>query len=179
MDLRSSLREATLADLGSIVDLHSRSRAAYYGAGGLSPDVVRNPTTERAQRIGWTSAIRSVQKRVLCAIVEEEVVGIAAMGPPLAENEDRRSVGQLYQIHVVPERWSSGIGSMLHSAFVAYLTEASLRSGLLEVWERNTRARSFYERLGWRPDGGSRPGPDGAAYLQLRFTRATDAQAGG
>ncbi|MGR6321312.1 hypothetical protein [Micromonospora soli] len=69
-------------------------------------------------------------------------MGIAAMGPPLASEIDAHVVGQLYQIHVVPGRWRSGIGSTLHASFVAYLAEASLRVGLVEVWERNVRAQA-------------------------------------
>ncbi|MDO3684356.1 GNAT family N-acetyltransferase [Micromonospora sp. C28ISP2-4] len=164
------VQEATLRDLDCILDVHSQARAAYYGDDGIPLDSIRNPAVEQEQRVGWTKAIQSSDKRVLCAVADDKVVGIAAMGPPLASGIDARVVGQLYQIHVVPGRWRSGVGSTLHASFVAYLAEASLRVGLLEVWERNVRAQGFYAKHGWKPDGRRRPGgPDNSEYIYLRL----------
>ncbi|OZV83010.1 hypothetical protein CA850_05755 [Micromonospora echinospora] len=162
-------RYATLADLEHIVDIHTRARLAYYQAGGLTADAVQDPTVREAQREGWTEAIESPDKRVLCATLGDDVVGAAAMGPPLTSAPDTTRAGQLYQIHVVPGRWGHGIGSVLHAAFLDYLVETDLSLGLIEVWERNTRALAFYTRHGWKPDGGSRPGPDDSRFLFLRL----------
>jgi ribosomal protein S18 acetylase RimI-like enzyme len=167
-----SVREATLTDVDHIISVHTQARTAYYGAGGLTPETVVNPTVEQEQRTGWTKSIQSPVKRVLCAAVEGQIVGITAMGPPLLANVDARTVGQLYQIHVVPSRWGNGIGSILHDAFVRYLVDASLPTGLLEVWERNTRAQAFYAKHGWKPDGHFRAGPDDSNYVYLRLEAA-------
>ncbi|MEU4368385.1 GNAT family N-acetyltransferase [Micromonospora chersina] len=166
------VRHATLADLDGIIDVHTQARLAYYGAGGLTSDSIVNPTLEREQRTGWTAAIGSPRKRVLCAVVEGRIVGIAAMGPPLSPEVDAGTVGQLYQIHVVPGSWRKGIGSTLHAIFVRYLEEVSLPTGLLEVWERNSRARAFYTSHGWRPDGEFREGPDNSRYVNMRLELA-------
>ncbi|SCL19428.1 GNAT family N-acetyltransferase [Micromonospora inyonensis] len=167
-------RYAMLADLAQIVDLHTRARLAYYQAGGLAADAVQTPTVREDQRTGWTEAIESPHKRVLCATVGHEIVGVAAMGPPLESAPDTSRAGQLYQIHVVPGRWGNGIGGVLHGTFLDYLADAGLSLGLIEVWERNTRALAFYQRYGWRPDGGSRPGPDHSRYLFLRLALTGD-----
>ncbi|WP_244282501.1 GNAT family N-acetyltransferase [Micromonospora chersina] len=163
------IRQATLADLDGIIDVHTQARLAYYGAGGLTSESIVNPTLEREQRTGWTAAIGSPRKRVLCAVVDGRIVGIAAMGPPLSSEVDAGTVGQLYQIHVVPGSWRKGIGSTLHALFVRYLEEISLPTGLLEVWERNSRARAFYTRHGWKPDGEAREGPDNSQYIGMRL----------
>ncbi|MEU2613501.1 GNAT family N-acetyltransferase [Micromonospora sp. NPDC007271] len=164
-----SVREATLVDLDGIIDVHTQARVAYYGAGGLAPEAIVNPTSAQEQRTGWTAAIESPHKRVLCAVSGGCVAGIAAMGRPLSPKADASKTGQLYQIHVIPSRWGEGIGSILHAAFVRYLDEASLPVGMLEVWERNRRAREFYARRGWKPDGEFRAGPDNSRYIGLRL----------
>ncbi|MGY0002528.1 N-acetyltransferase family protein [Micromonospora sp. I033] len=166
---RWEVREATLADLDGIVDVHTQARLAYYGAGGLASRSVVNPASAREQRAGWTAAIESPRKRVVCAAVEGRIVGIAAMGPPLSPTVDAGAVGQLYQIHVVPGSWGEGIGSSLHAHFVRYLDDVCVATGLLEVWERNERARAFYARHGWKPDGAFRAGPDDSRYLGMRL----------
>ncbi|MBM0206006.1 GNAT family N-acetyltransferase [Micromonospora sp. STR1s_5] len=163
------VREATLVDLDSVIDLHIQARVAYYGAGGLSLKFIVNPALVQEQRTGWAAAIESPDKRVLCAIFDGCITGIAAMGPPLSSKADASTTGQLYQIHVSPARWGEGIGSILHAAFVRYLGQASLPTGVLEVWERNKRARSFYARHGWEPDGEFRAGPEGSNYVGMRL----------
>ncbi|MEU4528528.1 GNAT family N-acetyltransferase [Micromonospora ureilytica] len=168
------IREATPADLYDVIDLHAQARMAYYGAGGLPPEVIANPTSVEEQKTGWAAAIESLHKRILCAVDEGLITGIAAMGPPLSSKLDASTTGQLYQIHVSPNRWGEGIGSILHAAFVRYLDEASLPTGMLEVWERNKRARSFYARHGWKPDGEFRAGPDGSNYVSMRLELAAN-----
>ncbi|WLW53638.1 hypothetical protein QU709_20690 [Streptomyces sp. SX92] len=65
--------------------------------------------------------------------------------------------------------WGQGIGGRLHAAYVEFLREASLGTGVLEAWERNERARVFYARRGWWADGRRRSGPAGADYVRMRL----------
>ncbi|MEU6198319.1 GNAT family N-acetyltransferase [Streptomyces sp. NPDC047061] len=87
-------------------------------------------------------------------------------------------MGQLYQVHVRPGLWGHGIGSRLHAASVQFLRDASLATGVLEAWERNTRAQAFYTRHGWRPDGHHRPGPQDGRYVRMRLSPDPEAQPG-
>lgn len=167
-----TVREATLDDLDHLVEVHVRARLAYYGAGGLAAGEIVTPSTRDELRTGWSEAIRSARKRVWCATLDGHVVGIAAMGPPLSAEYGDDRCGQLYQIHVLPDRWGHGTGSALHAVFLRYLAEVDRPTGVLEAWERNTRAQSFYARHGWRPTGGSRPGPGDSRYLHLRLRLA-------
>lgn len=114
-------------------------------------------------------AVQSDTRTVLCAVREGRMVGILAMGPALEADVDAPAAGQLHQIHVSTAHWGQGIGSRLHSAFVRFLRDASLSTGLLEAWERNSRAQAFYARHGWKPDGHRRPGPCDADYVRLRL----------
>ncbi|MGW5672322.1 N-acetyltransferase family protein [Micromonospora sp. NPDC003776] len=164
------VREATLADVDPVIDVHTRARVAYYRAGGAGIEDVTGRAVVQEQRAGWTRALQAPEKLVLCAVADAELVGIAAMGPPLPADVDARTAGQLYQIHVLPGRWRCGIGTRLHAAFLDYLARSGRRTGLLEVWERNSPAQTFYARHGWRPDGRRRPGgPDGSDYVYLRL----------
>ena len=76
------------------------------------------------------------------------VVGFASVGP----SRDEPGIGELYAIYVDPDAWSTGAGRALIEQ-----AEEQLRSeyavATLWVLEDNPRARSFYERGGWTPDG--------------------------
>ena len=76
------------------------------------------------------------------------VVGFAAVGP----SRDERGLGELYAIYVDPDAWSTGAGRALIQRCEAQLrTEYAVAT--LWVLEDNQRARGFYERAGWLPDG--------------------------
>ncbi|MDX3076521.1 GNAT family N-acetyltransferase [Streptomyces sp. NPDC088354] len=153
-----------------ITDLHTLARTAYYQAGGLSDGGLASPEARTSRREGWTHVVQSDDRAVLCAERAGEMVGIAAMGPPYDADVDAASVGQLYQIHVRPGLWGQGIGGCLHAAFVQFLRDGALTAGVLEAWERNSRAQSFYARRGWKPDGCQRPGPGDANYVRMRLS---------
>jgi putative acetyltransferase len=62
----------------------------------------------------------------------------------------------LEAIYVRPAAWGSGLAGELHDAAVEELRARGVDRARLWVLERNDRARRFYERRGWQPDGTSR-----------------------
>ncbi|HUZ81102.1 MAG TPA: GNAT family N-acetyltransferase [Gaiellaceae bacterium] len=88
---------------------------------------------------GWTTFV---------AERDSVVNGFASVGP----SRDERGIGELYAIYVRPEEWSTGTGRALIER-----AELELRGAYSEatlwVLEDNPRARAFYERAGWSPDG--------------------------
>jgi ribosomal protein S18 acetylase RimI-like enzyme len=89
---------------------------------------------------GWTT--------VVCEDDAGRVVGFASTGPSRDEDE----LGELYAIYVDPEAWSTGAGRALMASAETTLA-AGYDAALLWVLEDNPRARGFYERAGWAPDG--------------------------
>jgi GNAT superfamily N-acetyltransferase len=71
--------------------------------------------------------------------------GFAAVRPPWLE-----------ALYVHPSAWGTGVAATLHDAAVAELRAQGVTGARLWTLERNERARRFYERHGWRPDGTSR-----------------------
>nr|WP_234390106.1 GNAT family N-acetyltransferase [Streptomyces sp. MMG1533] len=165
----TGLRPARPADLDAITDLHTEARAAYYRAGGCSDTELTSPEAWSRRRAAWQRAVRGDTRRVICAVRGGELTGVVAMGLPVDADVDAATVGQLHQIHVRPDCWGQGVGGTLHAAYVRFLREASLHTGVLEAWERNTRAHAFYTHHGWHPDGHRRPGPADADYVRLRL----------
>ncbi|WP_308686656.1 GNAT family N-acetyltransferase [Streptomyces nigrescens] len=170
-----SIRPAELSDLGKIVDVHTQARTAYYRAGGLPEANIDTADGAAHRQRGWARSIESGDKRVLYALHAGEVAGVVAMGPPLSSNTeaDTATVGELYQIHVLPTHWGQGIGSRLHATLVQYLDEAALLIGQVEAWDRNHRAQAFYLRHGWRPTGHRRQGPDHSSYIRMHLNAVT------
>ena len=74
----------------------------------------------------------------------------------------------LHGFYVLPEHWGTGVADELHDAALAEQRDcAELR---LWVLEANARARRFYERHGWRPNGETRVVPYPPHPLDVGYT---------
>jgi ribosomal protein S18 acetylase RimI-like enzyme len=76
------------------------------------------------------------------------VQGFVSVGP----SRDERGIGELYAIYVHPDAWGTGVGRALIERGELEL-RADYAEATLWVLEDNPRARAFYERGGWTPDG--------------------------
>jgi GNAT superfamily N-acetyltransferase len=131
-----------------LAELHRTSAIAGYKhifpaeASPPSPDEVR-AEWERWLGRDWDHGLR--------AFVAEDidVVGVVLAGPDASDP----TVGHLARLYVTPHRWGEGIGRLLHDTAVAYLRATGFSEATLWVLEKNHRARSWYERLGWRATG--------------------------
>ncbi|MDY4036396.1 MAG: GNAT family N-acetyltransferase [Candidatus Pseudoscilispira sp.] len=61
--------------------------------------------------------------------------------------------GAIISLYLLPECWGKGCGKLLLSAVVEQLEPMGYRNRFLWVLESNQRARAFYERMGFQPDG--------------------------
>ena len=162
------IRAAAPADLDAIARIHTAARSAYY-RGAVPDDVLADPEAAARRRRILSQRMHDPRCTVLCAEAAGELAGFAILGPPLDQPAPDPAIGELRQIHVSPAQWRQGIGSELHNACVQAWRTASVRTGQVDVWADNQRARAFYARHGWRPSGGRRPGPAGTDYLRLRL----------
>ena len=62
----------------------------------------------------------------------------------------------LEAMYVLPSAWGSGLADELHAAALDQLRAHGAMRARLWVLELNGRARRFYERHGWQPDGTTR-----------------------
>jgi GNAT superfamily N-acetyltransferase len=156
------IRDAAPGDSDALAELHARSRAVYYGAGGHHV----SPVPDEQYRETWRKMVVDSRLAVLVAVLGEDIVGVLTVDadgafPTNAPHETRvRLVG----IFVEPGRWSNGVGSALMERFLSITRQADA-VGEVDVWERNSRAIRFYDQHGWTRDGTSRPGPAGVDYV--------------
>jgi putative hydrolase of the HAD superfamily len=106
------------------------------------------PFPDEAERERWTSYVSEPATSVLVAEWAGESVGVAVL-----EGDE------LVRLFVVPERWGSGVGTLLHDAVMELMHSEGRPQCRLWVLEENQSAREFYERRGWRLDGRKRISP--------------------
>ncbi|MET7421517.1 GNAT family N-acetyltransferase [Dactylosporangium sp. NPDC005555] len=148
------VRAAVAEDAEALVRLHQEARRTYYGDLDVPDDTARLCEA-------YTISIQATDRLVLCVDAEDgRPAGFLSLGPP----------ARLVGLYVDPAHWARGIGGALHDAGVAAWHAAGVTEGLLEVWDGNARAKAFYLRRGWRPDGERRDGPLGRDFVDLRLT---------
>jgi GNAT superfamily N-acetyltransferase len=91
----------------------------------------------------WTSQILEGPPRVL-ADAGGELVGFAVAGP---SRDEEPTPMELYALYTRADWWGTGLGRRLWAAV------RPDQPCSLWVLEANARARSFYERQGFAPDG--------------------------
>ena len=152
------IRTAVPAEAEIVAALHLRARSTYY------PDGL--PEDDIDWAAAWRGAIERPDGHVLCAVEHGRIVGIASFRPPEGGPAD---TVKLFQFHVHPDHWRSGIGTALHAACVEEWRADGRRTALLDVHADNKRAQAFYARQGWVPDP-ENPPAEGDHHLVLRFS---------
>lgn len=113
------------------------------------------------------------------------IVGYASFGPetdvlnapwphPLTADGEGGRVAELYALYVRPAWWSTGTGRALMEKVLARSAAAGYRSITLWVLRDNQRARRFYERAGFAPDGATNVLTGLGGVLEVRYRRAVE-----
>jgi len=174
------IRTATLDDADSLALVHVQTWQAAYAEILPAGYLAALDLTAWIARWRRNLAARTASTRTLVAEDNGKIVGFASVGPYRAKDGVEPGIGEVYAIYAHPTSWSTGAGRALTDAAIAHLTEAGLPEIRLWVFADNPRARRFYERAGFVPDGTSEmdtidpEGPYETTAEELRYTRPQD-----
>ena len=154
---QASVRPAVADDAESFVRAHELAWDATLAplAGRTLGELA--PFEARVERARSTLADPPENARAWVAERGGEVVGIAVA----AEAE-------LRDLYVVPAAWGAGVAGELMEAALEWIGARGADEAVLWVGEGNARARRFYEREGWAPDGETRTSPLGPPEVHYR-----------
>lgn len=139
-----TLRTAVPADAVACATMHAACWREAYGP-YVDPALLEERLAETARwTAAWTRHLVDGPPRVL-AEDGGEIVGFSVVGP--SRDEDGATPLELYALYVRAAYWGTGLGQELWDA-VRPVEPCSLW-----VLEDNARARGFYRRNGFAPDG--------------------------
>jgi ribosomal protein S18 acetylase RimI-like enzyme len=113
----------------------------------------------------WEEIVRTQIARgggVLIAKRDGAIVGFCEYG--FAGDDDSDQTGHIHRLYVLPAQQRSGVGRSLLSASVERLRQTGVHAATLWVLESDQRARTSYERMGWKPDGARTADPTDLRY---------------
>jgi ribosomal protein S18 acetylase RimI-like enzyme len=156
------IRPAELGDVASGAACHLACwREAY--AGLVDPERLATLTADNEVKVEMWRTVINQGKPLLVAVDEQDVVGFIAAGP-----DTEPGVAANFQLHVLNVRrtyWGTGVAQRLYDEAVGD------RDAYLWVMSDNARARAFYARNGFLPDGTTKKDPDFGVPI-IRMVRA-------
>lgn len=169
-----AIRRATPADAEGIVDVHIRAWQWAYR--GLIPDDYLDAldgTRDRrlAFRMEWLSDTASPIGTWI-AVSGGRVLGFADV--QRSRDEDATpETGELSAIYLDRGVAGRGVGRALQAAAMEDLRSRGFTQATLWVLDTNERARRFYARTGWTPDGAEKTElrPGGVTLREVRYRR--------
>jgi ribosomal protein S18 acetylase RimI-like enzyme len=185
------IRSGSAADAASIAAVQ---RAGWFAAyeGIISREIIDQVTApDEGARVRQTFRTRPWQRMMVAVAGTRDtpepsdpgIVGYASFGPetdvltglwpnPLTDAGRDGRVAELYALYVRPAWWSTGTGRALMDRVVARTRAARYQCVVLWVLRDNTRARRFYERAGFAPDGATHVLERLGGVTEVRYHRA-------
>lgn len=163
------IRLARPEDAPAIATVHVRTWQFAYR--GQIPDTYLDSMSIESRTARWQEILEDLdsQRGVFVAEIEDKVVGFCVVGRSRDDGSDD-STGELYAIYVDAQSMNRGVGLALIRGGQEYLGAQGYTKATLWVLESNQRARRFYERQGWAPDGAMQTIEfAGASILELRY----------
>ncbi len=150
---RTDIRKADFGQAATFAEILCKSwQSAYQGI--IPKDVLAGFTdveTRRKSLERWMSAGESVY---LLAYCDDTPCGACCIGA--SRDSDQPESGEIVAIYLLEEYWGCGMGGAIMRAALEELKAMGFERALLWVLERNARARRFYEKCGFSPDGASK-----------------------
>ncbi|MFJ3973918.1 GNAT family N-acetyltransferase [Streptomyces sp. NPDC090021] len=166
------VREMDEADIEAVSAIRVRGwQAAYAGIvprSYLDAMTVEEDTDRRRQ---WFSRPGRAS-RDLVAVGDRGPVGWVCFGPLRGGTPGAGRAGELYALYVAPDLIGTGVGRELLDEAHAAMRGRGFGTSALWVLRDNRRARRFYERAGYRADGGTQDEVyDDVTLSELRYQR--------
>lgn len=101
----------------------------------------------------WAKELTDSAFAVRVAELDGAMVGYAKLGPPHLPFEPRGEAAELRQLYVLEEMKGQGVAHALIEWVIDSARERRADHLYLSVFTDNHRARRFYEKLGFEPEG--------------------------
>ena len=144
-------RRADAADADALAELGARTFTHTFGHLYQPDDLqlfLQNHSPEN-----WTKELKDPGFEVQVAERDGALVGYVKLGPPHLPFEPRGEAAELRQLYVVEEVKGQGVADELINWVIRRARDQRADYLYLSVFVDNHRARRFYERYGFEPEG--------------------------
>ena len=150
---RTVIRKADSGQAGIFAEILCKSwQSAYQGI--IPKDILAKFTDVENRRKSLEKWMSGGEAVYLLAYCDDTPCGACCIGA--SRDADQPESGEIVAIYLLEEYRGCGIGRALMLTALEELKAMGFEKALLWVLERNVRARRFYEKCGFSPDGASK-----------------------
>lgn len=146
-----SYRIASAGDAAALAELGARTFTDTFGHLYQPDDLTIFLQNHSAEN--WDRELTDPAFEVRLAERDGELVGYVKLGPPHLPFEPRGEAAELRQLYVVEEVKGQGVADELIRWVIDRARDKRADHLYLSVFTENHRARRFYERHGFEPEG--------------------------
>jgi GNAT superfamily N-acetyltransferase len=165
------VRLAATTDARELARVHIATWKTAYRQ--IMPDQVLDQLCLDEFEATWTKSLARPERLNLVCETDDGIVGFASLGP--SRDHDTYSVrtGEMYALYVEPDHWGQGAGHALWARTLDELKARGYQDVTLWVLEANTRARGFYEHVGFELEPGALKAIEryGVTIPEVRYRR--------
>jgi len=164
------IRYASLEDAEILGKIHSESLKAAFK--NIIPDDVLNEDFSIERRT--TRFIRELSEgspRTAVVFEGNEPAGLISFGKCRYGDKDASSV-EIWREYIIPKFWGSGVAKELMEWGINEILKEGFTNIQLWVLDENTRARRFYEKMGFNYDNTVQMINMGKELRELRYIKA-------
>jgi ribosomal protein S18 acetylase RimI-like enzyme len=147
-------RRALAPDAQAIARIHVESWKVAYR--GIMPDEVIARTDLAFRTTFWSERLADHGGPVFLIEERGEPVAFCHLIPTPDPDDDATKVGHITALHVLPQLRGRGYGRALLELACNDCRSRGFSEVTLWVLDANTKAREFYEKRGFRNDGGKK-----------------------
>ena len=174
------IRPASAADEPAVTQIRQETWLTAY-AQSIDPVIVERVTAPRGRGgaaiadprviVGYASYGPERSVASVASVGSGGSVGSGAKPGALTAAGLAGETGELYTLYVAQAHWSTGVGRGLTDAALDGLRAAGYRRVVLWTLTENARARRFYDKAGFAPDGATNLLAGLGQVEELRYAR--------
>ena len=165
------IRFATPSDAHSIAAIHVAGWQHAY-RGQLPASFLDGLSIARREGM-WADLLSNPHNTIeVVSLTGKAIEGFVHYGSSRDESANERGEGEVYALYLHPQAIGLGNGRALMQRAEEGLKAAGYRDVVLWVLESNVKARAFYEKISFEPDGVAKNIEIGeSAYRELRYRK--------
>ena len=144
------LRDGFVSDAEAVEAVHYSSREAVYA--GRTADWPPPGPDRRGRVERWRAWLQDDDITAIVAEHQGQVVGFCTIRAS-QDDDAGPTIAEMPTLYVRPDFWHRGLGRVLCTASLERASERGFDELTLWVLEMNTRARDFYQKVGFAADG--------------------------
>lgn len=146
------IRAAVLADAAKCADIHMRSWVLAY-KDSVPEDIIDSHNARRPAM--WKELLANNTDVHYVALLDDTIIGIITINPSY-DTDLPKTVYELSGLYLDPDFVGKGFGRLIMDWIKNEISSRGYKAISLWVLDRNFRARAFYDKCGFKPDGKSK-----------------------